>query len=263
MTDELLPDLWRDHIRLTQLAPDHAYSQGGRPILDDFICRGLYTYDILLSRNWTLHMTLEEKLGLPPAFPTALSKITSKFGFYCKYDGRFIFQNFHSAYAARVFLDTIISGVPMKWTKENEVLLENGMTIRSEGKDQLADALEHTLAGPEVQWQAPEPYPRIWLSFIGKRPFVIANPHQTPAKTKRRQQSPDEKRTKAVAKVRSGDHITISQIADELKTEPRVLRALLRKLNIDKPDHGWAWPPSEATRIKSRLAGLLRGAPGA
>jgi hypothetical protein len=218
-------------------------------------------------------MTNEEKLGLPPAFPQALSKkLTSNFGFYCKYDGRYLFQHFHSAYAAKVFLDTIISGTPLKWLADDKVLLENGMSIRAERPNQLADAMEHTLTDTELQWRAPEPYPRTWLQFMGKRiaevPDLTVTSEQhpagmPPAPRQRKQSTSAEKKAKLVAKVRAGDHVTIAQIAEELKTEPRVLRALLRKLAIEKPAHGWAWPPSEATRIRGKLSGLLRGPRGA
>lgn len=265
--------IWRDHLRLCRLVPDHAFAGSTPPTQDEYTWRGLLDYDTLVYRNWIMHMTNEEKLGLPPAFPQALSKkLTSNFGFYCKYDGRFIFQSFHSAYAARIFLDTIISGVPLKWTAEDRVLLENGMSIRSERPNQLADALEHTMSPTECQWRAPEPYPRTWLQFIGQRPTeredltvtVAQHPAGAPSTPKsRKSKSPQERKARAVAKVRAGDHVTIAQIAADLKSEPRILRALLRKLAIEKPAHGWAWPPSEAARIQSKLRGMLRGPAGA
>lgn len=275
---DLMPALWADHLRLCRLLPHHAFAAGRAPDVDEYLYRGLYTYPILVARNWNLHMTNEERLGLPPAFPQALSKtLTSHFGFHCKYDGRFLFQSFHSAYAAKHFLDIMISGVELKWLADDKVLLENGMVIKSERREQLADALEYTPTPTELQWRAPEPYPYTWAAFLGKRRLEMPDGNytmpkhlhptgtlETPPVTKERKRPSDqERRARAVAKVRTGDHVTIAQIAEELKTEPRVLRSLLRRLAIDKPAHGWAWPPSEATRIRGKLSGLLRGPKGA
>jgi SPP1 gp7 family putative phage head morphogenesis protein len=48
-------------------------------------------------------------------------------------------------------------------------------------------------------------------------------------------------------------HISLSQIAQMRGVDPKNARALLRKLNIPKPEHGWSWPASEAGVIGEML----------
>ncbi len=268
--EHLMPIIWKDHVRLCALCAGHAFAARA-PEIDEYIWRGLYTYPILVYRNWILHMTNEEKLGLPPAFPVVFSKsLVSNFGFQCSYDGRYMFLSFHAAYAAKHFLNTLLHGITYKWVAANKIEADNGLTIKGETDECLERAMEHTFTANELRWRAPEPYPYYWASFLGKRSLpdldysMPKHLHPTgrgssPTTKQRKKLSDEERRAKAVAKVRTGDHVTIAKIAEDLKSEPRVLRALLRKLAIEKPEHGWAWPPSEAARITSKLRGMLRG----
>lgn len=47
--------------------------------------------------------------------------------------------------------------------------------------------------------------------------------------------------------------ITLSEIASELKIDPRQARKQLRILNVPKPAQGWSWSRAEADTIKSQL----------
>jgi len=218
-----------------------------------------------------------KKLGLPPPFPIVLSKINSRFGFYCyNADDRFMFINFHSAYAAKAFLDMIIDGAEYKWLRNNELLTEKGMRIRGEQSDDLERAIEHKLTPTEREWDVPDPLFTTVRQFIGRRVVVddnvIKDPHEavkveqvtrTRAPKKERVPKPRDAVAKAKAKVKSGEHITISEICEELGHPPRVCRAILRELKVPKPDHGWAWSKSEAEKIRSRLKQRLRAPKGA
>ncbi|MGE0366964.1 MAG: hypothetical protein AB7Q00_14650 [Phycisphaerales bacterium] len=92
----------------------------------------------------------------------------------------------------------------------------------------------------------------------GDRFCPVDVPHTV---AKRRISDAAKKRSKKL-KVASGRHITIAAIARELNRTPRECRAALRNLDIKKPTHGWSWPPSEATAIKSRLSKKFGGKSG-
>jgi hypothetical protein len=85
--------------------------------------------------------------------------------------------------------------------------------------------------------------------------------HYPPKVRKRRQVLPVVKRARSREKVMMGKHITIATIATELGRSPRDCRAALRALAIKKPEHGWAWPPSEAAVISQRLKKKFAGKP--
>ena len=60
------------------------------------------------------------------------------------------------------------------------------------------------------------------------------------------------KRKTRVKSVPKDGLISIGEICEELKINPRDARKILRN-RVEKPDAGWAWPPSEVPSIKKLL----------
>lgn len=55
-------------------------------------------------------------------------------------------------------------------------------------------------------------------------------------------------------KIKRGDYVTINVLAAYLGIKPRDARQALRKMGVEKPLHGWAWSPSEAQIIRTKLS---------
>jgi hypothetical protein len=202
--------------------------------------------------------SINHSLNLPRAKPAPFSKYHSKFGFYCySDDGRFCFHNFHSAYAAKHFLEFIMQGKDWRWIKENEIVVENGTRIRGERVDDLERALTHKFTSDEAKYEIPEPDLTYYRSFLGLS-RIKALPDERPPVT-RAPTPPEVKVKRKKEKIKAGAYVTIGDIAQELRRKPSELRGILRKLKIPKPETGnWAWPPSEAERIKSKLRAQLK-----
>lgn len=204
---------------------------------------------------------INNHLNLPPPFPIALSRtLVSNYGFYCWTEsGRFCFHNFHSTYAAKKFLDYIIDGRDYKWLNDDMIELDNGTRIKGERPGQLERALEHEYTPSERQWEIPYPDIYYYKAFLGRAAITLDSEkgevieEDIPKPKRTRKVDPEKLIKRKREKVKKGEHITISQIAQELKRTPRDCRAALRALKIPKPEHGWAWPPSEADIIRNRL----------
>ena len=52
--------------------------------------------------------------------------------------------------------------------------------------------------------------------------------------------------------------VSVSDIAKEMKLSPKEARAALRRAKTDKPDVGWAFPPSEVDKIKKAIKENLK-----
>jgi len=268
----MLTQLADDYIRLSRLNPDDVFALD-EWTMDCIRRRGLLDLRTLSYRNRWLAVSDAKRLGLPEPFPAYPYKgpVAIHFAFRCEFEGRFMMLSFHAAYAAKHFINTLLHGLTFKQISNDVIRADNGLTIKGEWRDCLNEVLEHKLTENELKWRAPEPYPYYWARFLGKRelpaldymmpPQLMTGGEQREARpvvVKRRERTQEEKKTVVRAKIKGGDYITIGQIADELKTQPRVLRGILRDLKQPKPEHGWAWPPSEAEKIKSKLKSRLR-----
>ena len=201
---------------------------------------------------------------LAPAYPIPLSKsIISNFGFYCwRRDGGFCFHNFHSAYAAKWFVDYIVNDQDFDWLDDNTIETENGYRIRGE-RDSLERVVEYKYKTPEErEWKPCVGHMQYYETFTGRRARIndVEKPVEAPKKERKPRKPMDEEVKVKIkkAKIKTGDYITISQICEELGHVPRVCRQILRDLKVEKPAHGWAWPPSDAAEIKKRIARHLK-----
>ena len=207
-----------------------------------------------------IHQTLRGLHMLAPAYPTPLSKsLVSNFGFYCwRRDGGFCFHNFHSAYAAKWFLDYVVNDQDYDWLDDNTIETENGYKIRGE-RDSLERIVEYKYKSPEErEWQPGIGHMQYYETFTGRRARIndVEKPVEKPGKVrKERKPIPEDVRVqRKKAKVKAGEYVTISEICEGFGRPPRDCRASLRAMKIEKPAVGWAWPPSEAEIIRKRVA---------
>ena len=233
----------REHARLAAIIPYHPFAQS-------------VSTDIELVSTWVDYMAkaVTDKLGLPPAFPQALSTIHSNYGFYVKRGKRSSFFNFHSTYAAKKFLDYVIADLPFVWITTGRIEVDDTIVIREEMAGQLENAIEHEYTPNEARWEIPEPMRSYYAGAIGRALPVESAPAPVSPPVRERPK-PTAPRP---AKNTTGTLVTIADIAQELSIDAREARALLRKAKVDKPGSSWAWDAADAAAIKKKLASLHR-----
>lgn len=213
--------------------------------------RGLWLASIITERNRYMARTLTEQLiaqGMDHPFPASPLR-NPRFGlkFINTDDGRLAFHNFYGRFAAKRFLDLVISGDPYTWLDDNTILIANRIKVQGESNTDLEAIIEHEDNHLERQWEMLEPHTQFAMSIRGERPEPpIDKPQPRPTRAR----APDRHRSrKPVAE----GLVTVSQLADELGITSREARQRLRKSNIAKPEGGWQWPADEADRIKELL----------
>lgn len=208
--------------------------------------RGLWSTSILSERNWNMAHTLTEQLvaqGMDHPFPANPTR-NPRFGlkFINTDNGRLAFHNFYGRFAAKRFLDLVISNDPYTWLDDNTILIANRIKVQGEGGTDLEAIIEHEDNKLEQQWEMSSPYPQLAMSIRGERPNKPTVERPTRAKVRHRSRKP----------VAEG-LVTVAQLADELGITSREARQRLRKSKIAKPDGGWQWPADEAAKIKELL----------
>lgn len=161
-----------------------------------------------------------------------------------------MYLRFNTEYAAQKFIHAVGT---YTWLDRVSIQFED--TRRICISQELERILNHTLSDEEEQWTLPIPYDT-YAAAIGNRrterreEAISAQAEKStdiPPKPKQRETKPSVPRADRSALV------TIQQIAEELKTEPRALRSILRDKQEPKPDVGWAWSPTEADAIRKML----------
>lgn len=212
--------------------------------------RGLWSTSTLTERNWYMAHTLTEQLtaqGMDHPFPASPTR-GPRFGlkFINTDDGRLAFHNFYGRFAAKRFLDLVISNDPYTWLDDNTILIANRIKVQGELKTDLEAIIEHEDDKLERQWEMAAPYPQFAMSIRGERPEPPTDkPQVEPRPTRAKAPGP--------RKAPPTGLVTVAQLADELGITSREARQRLRKSNIAKPDGGWQWPADDAAKIKELL----------
>jgi hypothetical protein len=195
--------------------------------------------------------------GLPNAYPCA-PRYPSQHGFYVYLDsGSFAFHSFAATYAARHFLNTLISDREYKWKriainehlKHDYIVIEGWGRIRGEHEDDLSEVLEHEMTDAEAAWEPDEPHVSYWrrLAHPGIALPKPKRDEETPAlpRPERPKKEPREPRAPKPDGLAS-----VGDIAAQMNMDPKHARDALRRSKTEKPAHGWAWPASEVDAIK-------------
>jgi hypothetical protein len=159
---------------------------------------------------------------------------------------------FSADYAAAHFVATLIGSSTFEWEetptwqKMPQLLTSSNVRLRSDHLDQLV-AYEFTET--ERQWSLPEGYSRMARSF---RFVIIARPEtENDDEPEGNVDRPASKEPKV--KIDRSAKVSIQAIAEELTMTPKEARTILRKLNVQKPEGGWLFDPTEINALKKKL----------
>lgn len=176
-------------------------------------------------------------------------------GFYVTLGERFIFQRFDNIVPARFFIEKMIAGQEYSWdiwapcngVSYPVIRTASGLTIRGAG---LEEAMEYELTNDDHTFVFPEPYG--WYDTWALRGTKDSLPTQTQTQTDVPKE-PKAPKPERPARPSKEGLTTIQQICADNKWDPKHARAALRKAKIEKPDAGWAFPPSDVQRITKAI----------
>lgn len=159
---------------------------------------------------------------------------------------------FSADYAAAHFVATLIGSSTFEWEetptwqKMPQLLTSNGVRIRSDHLDRL---VAYEFNETERQWSLPDEYSRMARAF---RFALIARPEaESDDEPEGDVDRPASKEPKV--KIDRSTKVSIQAIAEELTMTPKEARTILRKLNVQKPEGGWLFDPTEVEPLKKKL----------
>lgn len=183
--------------------------------------------------------------GLEPAWPASPSR-NPRFVLYCvnhENDKQYV-VNSYACYAAKKIIDYMVDGRDTERSTLNaNTLCFGDIDIRS---DQLDEILAHKYTPLEEEWELPTPYPEDINRFLRGRKSIESSSEAPKAPVAKKQ------------KVDRTGKITIQQLCEELKIEPRDARAALRKAKMQKPDGGWLFTSDQVDDIKKLIKGTKK-----
>lgn len=185
-----------------------------------------------------------ENLGLPEPYAASPGR-PGKYCLYVTRGERLITHICCTEYAAKKFLDILLeneNGAKVNGPTDDDMIMTvSGLSIRGWKLYQLID---YKLSTKEEQWELDERYVKQVMRFKVDREESTGE--ETPARTRK-------EKVERTPKPSKEGLITIGQIAEELKMEPRDARAALRAAKVDKPSPGWCWAKNEVDEIKKIL----------
>lgn len=132
-------------------------------------------------------------------------------------------------FAARAFFDMLVADDDWDFVDDESnpsrgiIETSGGLTITGSRKS-LEAVTSYKMKPRELEyWHVPENY-LDRITFV--RSDFIPPPEETTTRRKRHS--------------RKG-MIKIDAVAEQMNLEPKKLRSMLRRSNIEKPEHGWAW----------------------
>jgi hypothetical protein len=186
-----------------------------------------------------------EKTG--PAFPIT-AKLTMKafagptnkpyYGFSVSKLNKFEYPVFRAKFAARKYLDLLIKDDDYEWEVDkwdrDVIVTECGLKISGPNIEELMD---YEYKSKKVKaWELPDDY-------VGRAAHMRSDV-----------KNPKFVRVERQKRISRRGMILMKDIAKEIGMHPRDARGILRALDYEKPEHGWAWKTKEeADEIKQTL----------
>jgi hypothetical protein len=155
--------------------------------------------------------------------------------------------NSYGLYAIRKIFDALTEGQEIEPSPldPDHTMTFGNIDIKS---DQMQQILDHQYSKTEEEWQLPVPYPNDISAFLhGARMRTDVSDPDAPKPVK-------ESRAPKESKVDRSQFITVQQLAEEAKIDPRDARAALRKAKVEKPSGGWLGDEAWAKGIREILA---------
>lgn len=193
-----------------------------------------------------------QKGGIPAGLALPFPSAPTRPGKYCMYfirgEQRMI-NIFAAPYSAKKFFEAVLDGDKYKMISKTQLVMDCGIELRC---DTLEEIINHKYTKDEAAWELPMPYPRQASVFrqgpaTGDEKAAKQSSSKT-EKTSKPKPEPKPKKERKPKPSRDG-LVSVADIAEELKMEPREARAILRKQNVEKPEAGWAWPSNEIKAI--------------
>lgn len=182
--------------------------------------------------------------GREPATVGFGNAVGNKFHFFVRYphdakegEGRMISISWAAPYAARKYLEFIMDGEEVDWTALNKFVTSKGVEVSCAAPsdklqpNELELALDHKYTKAERAFEVPEKDRKSFELLLRPYPDKFEKPSTGKAKVGRASPNRPE-----------GKFITVADICEELKVQPRDGRAALRKAKVEKPEWGWAFP---------------------
>lgn len=195
-----------------------------------------------------------ELLGLEPPSASAPTSFNKHFMYINKNDG-LMAVGFRATYAAKKFLDILLGDDEVNLTRgntgdEDTIVSSSGIRVRC---TEIMEILNYKLSEKETEWQLPESGNGVSVaSAMNFRNSSCIHQEKSTESSSTEPRVKAEKKEKTPKPSKEG-LITIAQLAEELKIEPRDARVILRKMKIPKPGLGWCWARIEADDIKKLL----------
>lgn len=196
---------------------------------------------------------------------------------------RVLILNFKAKYAARFMLSRLIMSDEWEWVDpiggRKCIKTSSGVRVSMFGDD-LAMLLDYEPTGAEAEWRDQGVEQNVLRFKYGSHDGMkkndpipdssavdddadpaerhsdraeLSNDRRGQLKPKREDRPKREPRDKPD----TVGHVSANDIAKELKVEGREVRAVLRSLKLEKPEHGWSWPKEQADRIRTQIVAAL------
>lgn len=226
--------------------PDHTFAVP----TDELEERGLLDINILTTR--IDYMASSQKLDPFTSSPSQPPKCSLR-GEWENEDGspgKMQLRTFRGLWGAKKLYDFWTDHKQVKWLTPTKLVTEDGMTIQS---PELEKIVEYELSREERSYVWPEPFNGEVTHFKNKTSVKTVNAraeHSKPDKPAKEPRKAKEKKERVPRPSKDG-LVSIGEIAQELKIEPRIARGVLRDTKTPKPDAGWAWPKDQVEKIKS------------
>lgn len=192
-------------------------------------------------------MALPDPYGSAPRNPGKYVLYLSRHG---DDDTQSMVMVFAAPYSARKFLDALLEDDGIVWDDDCTIRSETGIVVSTRWyADRMREAVEHEYTLAEMAWTLDSTH----LAHARRFRNGPDQPRTAdePTADRPRRSSSSSPRASREGLVPVGD------IAAALGVEARDCRAALRKLRVEKPAAGWAWPASEVEAIKARIQAAL------
>lgn len=201
--------------------------------------------------------------GLEPAFPSA-PKIVAKHEVRVNYGngGSFMLQLFVGTYAAKKFVDGLIGDDKIRWLYPDRLTNAADVNDFATGEyviqsSTLEEIMEHEYTPAEESWELPRPYSDYVKQGRGLAPTPVKHEEEATAPASKGKRSPPVTSHVVKRPAPSGDSVTIGDIADELKIPASKARAVLRSLNLTKPEGGWVFNKQQKEEMVKKIQSAL------
>lgn len=195
-------------------------------------------------------MSLPDPYGSAPRNPGRFVLYISRHG---DDDTQSMVQVFAQPYAARKFLDELLADDGVVWDDECTIRSETGVVVSTRWyPDRMREAHSHEYTLEEMAWTLDHLHAAAARRFrCGPELPRTAAEAATDRPRRSQSSAPSAPRASREGLVPVGD------IALALGVDARNCRAALRKLGIEKPAVGWAWPADQVEAVKARIQGAL------